>query len=205
MYSNKKKIRGWRRRAKILEWWGEWICKPHLLSFESRGKIYEKCIIDPFYRLEKRQPPLWFFKIIVSKLVVAFENWNKTFKELDQPYDLQLWIYEPHFIYSQLVCDRLHDGKIKVNYFDSMKNQYEFPFEKFSNGNINELKKFEWIRCAEETYIEQYDIDEGDFTLEDILADGYEKGNYNNGDIYYSKIIGNVWVGRVKKETLQIL
>jgi hypothetical protein len=196
MNLNKKKIRGWKRRVKILNAWGERILGVDPDVLNEYGRAYQKCIIDPFYRFDKRHPPLWFFKLIVGKLVIAFDAWGEVFKGNGQPYDLQLWIYEPNYIWSQLVCKKVDVNNKKYNYFSEMENQYAFPFEKFANSNPEHLKTFDWARCAEQTYVDQYDIDEGYYTVDELIHNGYEKQTHQNGEIYYAKIIGNVWVGR---------
>jgi len=59
----RKKIRGWKRRVRQVERWGELIKEPYLKHFVSdTGRhTYERCYLSPFYRLDKLQPPLWFF------------------------------------------------------------------------------------------------------------------------------------------------
>src|ERR1700744_1323889 len=103
--SRRKKIRGWKRRIKQLNAWGNRIQNPYLGRFKEVGDYtYDRCILYPFYTLEKRQPPLWFYKIMVKKFAEACFEWNKVFEALKSPYDLQLWLYDPSFMWSEIIC-----------------------------------------------------------------------------------------------------
>ncbi|MGN6179296.1 MAG: hypothetical protein ACTHNW_08950, partial [Mucilaginibacter sp.] len=99
----RKKIRGWKRRIVQLDCWGEWINNPHLNYFEISGYTYKRCTLYPFYMLEKRHPPLWFYKLIIAKFVIAYKNWLPELNKTGISYDLMIWLYDPAYIRSEIV------------------------------------------------------------------------------------------------------
>jgi hypothetical protein len=196
---NKKKIRGWKRRIRQVDRWGEWIKQPYLDYFISEGGryTYERCTLYPFYTLDKRHPPLWFYKHIINKLVTAYSIWEHVFKELSVPHDLQLWLYDPAYIRSEIICYKMaEEGQHKRFVWES-ELEKPFPYEKFSSFGID-LTKFEWILADDANIHFEDDFDYAGFTLEDLLADGYAKKEQGEGEIYYSKRVGDIWIGRRK-------
>jgi hypothetical protein len=197
--SQRKKIRGWKRRIRQLERWGKRIDQPYLKYFlsESGRDTYERCYLSPFYRLEKRQPPLWFYKLIVSKFISAFESWEKVFNELKIPHDLQIWLYDPGFIRSEIICHKMQrDGDVKRFSWESDIKK-DFPYAKLSSPDYD-LTQFDWI-LADDAHVHfEDDFNYAEFTLEDLLADGYVKKTQHDGIIYYTKRVGDIWIGRRK-------
>lgn len=195
---NRKKIRGWKRRIKHINAWGEYIKQPYLKSFNKAGDYtYERNIIDPFYRLLRRQPPLWFYKLIINKFVNAYFEWEKAFNELSIPYDLQIWLYDPQFIQSEIICYAVENKGDRARYAWSADEQKPFPYDKFSIDDAL-LKRFEWLLFDDELVTFENELKDEDFTSEDLLAGGYVKKETDENVCYYAKRIGDIWVGRLK-------
>ena len=172
---DRKKIRGWKRRVKHISAWGEFIKQPYLKNFNKVGDYtYERSIIDPFYRFVKRQPPLWFYKIIITKFIFAYYEWKKAFDELGIPYDLQVWLYEPAYIRSKIICYAVKNNGDKITFAWESDTQKPFPYYKFAN-NDNSLKQFEWLLTDDELVSFESELEDEDFTAQDLLADGYVK------------------------------
>lgn len=201
LYSNKKKIRGWRRRIKQLDTWYNLRKSPDIDSFQQRGETYVKVIIDPWYRLNKRVPPAWYFKLIIGKLILIHDHWKTTFDSLQQPFDLQLWLKDPDNIESQLVCAKVDsNGERRSNYFRAGTGEANFPSHKWSCDRYN-LSRFEWGRYDDE-YL-RFKKSEGldDEEIEFLLKRGFkeEQTTINgNPETMYSRKAGDVWVGRLK-------
>ncbi|MFD0793461.1 hypothetical protein ACFQZX_07510 [Mucilaginibacter litoreus] len=195
----RKKIRGWKRRIRQVERWGERIEQPylsHLLSDRGRH-TYERCYLSPFYRLDKRQPPLWFYKIIIAQFIKAFQSWEAVFKEIGQPHDLQLWLYDPAYISSEIICYKMQQaGDVKRFSWESDFTK-PFPYEKFSSPGYD-LTQFDWI-LSDDAYVHfEDDLDYAEFTEADLFADGYIRKVQDDGNVYFTKRIGDIWIGRRK-------
>ncbi|TSJ42970.1 hypothetical protein FO440_01905 [Mucilaginibacter corticis] len=170
---------------------------PYLGNFNQPGDYtYERCTLYPFYKLDKRQPPLWFYKLILNKLVSAAYNWDMVFKELGQPYDLQVWLYDPSYMWSEIICYRLDKQiELKTRFVKSLINK-SFPDKKFGLSINN--NEFEWYLADEDLVYFEDDFDCADFTKEEIIADGYVKKQSDEFGDFYIKRIGDLWVGRKK-------
>jgi len=198
-YQQRKKIRGWKRRVRHLDRWGEHIKQPHTEYFlTERGRhTYERYTVSPFYNLVKRHPPLWFYKLIIAKLVTAYSEWQKTFDNLDLPYDLQLWLYDPAYIRSEIICYKMQQHGEQMRFSWESDLSKPFPYEKLGSKQYN-LHDFEWI-LADDAHVHfEDDFEDADFTAEDLLADGYVRKEQGNGMVYYAKRFGDIWIGRSK-------
>ena len=196
--SAKKKIRGWKRRIKQINNWGKRIQKPYLKYFKMPGDCtYERCIISPFYNLEKRQPPLWFYKLIVAKFIEAFYEWEKAFEELKLPFDLVVQLYDPSFMWSEIACYKLNSTEDKITFAWESDLNKPFPYSKFSD-NTAMLECFEWILADEEIVVFESELEEENLTASNLLADGYLKKESHDNGFYYAKKTGDIWIGRLK-------
>lgn len=198
--TNRKKIRGWKRRVKKLDKWGEHIKRPAITPFENYGYTYYRCTLSPFYSLIKQSPPIWFYKLIVAKFVIAYTEWQKTFDALDVPYDLMLWIHDPSFPHSEIIRSEIISYKVdkkgdKATLGWQSDRKAEFPYKLLSDPAYR-LEDFDWMLTDEEYVLFKDDIEEEEINIEALITDGYVKKTHNNGTVYYAKHRGNMWVGR---------
>ncbi|WP_295772352.1 hypothetical protein [uncultured Mucilaginibacter sp.] len=209
-HSQKKKVRGWKRRVHHLDRWGELIKEPHTKYFlTERGRhTYERYTVSPFYNLVKRHPPLWFYKLIIAKLVTAYSEWQKTFDKLNVPYDLQLWLYDPSYIRSEIICHKMQQHGERKRFSWESDLSKPFPYEKLGSKHYN-LQDFEWILADDEHIHFEDDFEDANFTAEDLLADGYIRKQQSDGLIYYAKRYGDIWIGRrrdaMSKDTKDVI
>ena len=199
--SNRKKIRGWKRRIKQIDRWGEDLKNPNIEWFKQKNTqhIYQRCYLSPFYMLDKRHPPLWFYKLIIAKFITAYSEWEKVFDESGIPYDLQIWLYNPSYIQSEIICYKVEEPGEHMRLGWEIEEQKPFPYQKFASKGYD-LNEFEWALAEEANVVWEDDFDYAEFTLEEILVDGYEKRELEDGQIYYAKRIGDQWIGRRKRE-----
>ena len=197
--STRKKIRGWKRRIKQVDRWGEDLKEPSIKWFKRKDTrhVYERCYLSPFYRLNKRHPPLWFFKLIIAKFITAYNEWEKEFDKLEMPYDLQIWLYDPSYIESEIICYKMQEKGERMKLGWEAKEQKPFPYQKFAS-NAYDLNEFEWVLAEENNVVWEDDFDYAEFTLEEIIADGYVKRELEDGQVYYAQRIGDEWIGRRK-------
>ncbi|MEQ8475440.1 hypothetical protein [Fulvivirga sp.] len=205
--SNKKKIRGWKKQVRKIDQWFELVKKPDFDHFESRLEDYVKIRIDPWNRLSERTPPMWYSKLILKRLIDIYDLWDKEFQKLNKPYDLQLWINEPNFIKSQVVCAQVDkDGDQRNNYYRIVEHQADFPTNKWQS-ELFDLNQFTFQLYKDEnlSFKNLEDLEEDE--IADLIKEGYEAEETIIGgqtDIMYSKKVGNVWVGRKNKSAANI-
>ncbi|WP_342644707.1 hypothetical protein [Mucilaginibacter sp. CSA2-8R] len=201
-HSAKKKIRGWKRRVRHLNRWGEQIKQPYTEYFVSNNgrHTYERYTVSPFYNAAKRNPPLWFYKLIIAKLVTAYNAWTATFEQLGIPFDLQLWLYDPAYIRSEIICYKMaQQGERRRFSWESDLNK-PFPYNKLGGLNYN-LHEYDWILADDEQVYFEDDFEDADFTADDLLSDGYVRKKQPDGTVYYAKRLGDIWIGRHQNAT----
>lgn len=68
-FSNKKKIHGWKRRIKQIEQWKQRHIDLDIERLCRNNRDYVKLWIDPFYRLTRRNPPMWYYRLILESMI----------------------------------------------------------------------------------------------------------------------------------------
>jgi hypothetical protein len=200
--NNKKKIRGWKRQKRKIEKWKIHNFKINSNSLGKYDRDYLKIIIDPWYRLVRRNPPLWLFRYILSNLIEIFFNWYKELEKMEEPFYLKIWLSNPHFINSQIVSSFRDNLHFYDNIFRKSDEIKGFPFDKF---RIPELALFEWELFIDENYYFENDLKEGVYTEAEfkiIKKKAYSKDivRYSDGteDNCYSIKKGDIWLGKLK-------
>jgi len=158
-FSNKKKIRGWKRRIKQIEQWKLHNIDLNVEQLKHDKRDYVKLWIDPFYRLSRRNPPLWFSRLILVEMVEIYQSWYQKLKQLDEPFYLKIWLYNLHFINSQIVVAFRECLHYYNNTFDRNNENKSFPFDIF--GDRQSLEYFDW----------QLHIDSDNYCLSDLQED----------------------------------
>ena len=106
-----KKIRGHHRRQKQIDSWRldnmSFDLTDYLLNEQDR--YYAKIRVYPWNGISVTnsvipEPTRKTKQKIVSALLDIYENWKSQLDKLGQPYYLKLWLFEPHFSQSQVVC-----------------------------------------------------------------------------------------------------
>lgn len=104
-FSNRKKVRGWKRRIRHLE---QFRLAYRELDVEAlrhgRGVQYVKIWLDPWSRLEPRNPPYWYRRRILAALIDILGAWREQLERMGEPYYLALWLFDPDFHRSQVVA-----------------------------------------------------------------------------------------------------
>lgn len=141
-------------------------------------------------------------------MLEVYQSWHEKLSNLNENFYLKLWIYDPHFINSQVVvaykdCLHFYDRT-----FDIGTQDKKFPFHKYKYLK-EKLEMFDW----------QYHIDCDVYTESD-LVDNVQRGwmsageldalkgkayrveaiHLSDGDIdkTYCVQVGDVWVGSFK-------
>jgi hypothetical protein len=188
---NKKKVRGWKRQIRKLEQWKQ----NHLqLSLNRYGYEYVKIWLDPWYRLQKRNPPIWFRRLIVAALIEIYAAWHKQLVSSGEPFYLKIWFFEPHFIQSQVVAATGERVEYYENLFVPDTESKKFPFVKYAHADYD-LTAFDWqLRVDEDFYFKQAD-EFTDEEFERLKKKAFRVEQTEDGDTMLTIKRGNIFVG----------
>lgn len=176
---------------------------------------YVKLWIDPFYRLVRRNPPVWFSRLLLAALLDIYEAWHQQLKQRNEAFYLKIWLFEPDFISSQVVAaigEQLHayDHAFEQNTMMQVKADERLAKLPLLQ-KIKGVELFAWqLHIDAEFYYES--------ELEDDLASGFrterevkcikskaydvEKQQWSGQpDSVYKLQAGDVWVGERRERT----
>ncbi|MBA4496266.1 hypothetical protein ACFO25_12195 [Paenactinomyces guangxiensis] len=202
---SKKKVRGWKRQIRKIEDWKQRVNTLDMKTLEEYHRDYVKIWIYPWYNLEKRNPPLWYSRLVLAEMIEIYLDWHKKMTKTGEDFYLKIWLYDPDFIHSQIVvayksCLHFYDKTFEVN-----PNTKPFPYHKFDSIR-DQLKRFSWkLHLNQVTYTES-DLTEGWYTKKEAerirtKADQIKQIDMGNGEFetIYSIYTGDVWIGTFKE------
>ncbi|MBP1994344.1 hypothetical protein [Paenibacillus eucommiae] len=139
----------------------------------------------------------------------VYRIWNEKLLKLEEDFYLKLWIYDPHFINSQMVaaykdCLHFYDQTFEVG-----NQEKQFPYHKYTYLR-EKLEMFDWhLYMDSDIFAESELIDNiqrgwmSEKEIEAIKGKAYkvETIHLSDGDTdkTYSVKVGDVWVGSIKK------
>ncbi|WP_419465960.1 hypothetical protein [Bacillus spongiae] len=207
MHSEKKKIRGWKRHKRKIERWKHDAINLNMDNVRDYQRTYVKLWIHPFYALIRRNPPVWYNRLLLDAMLDVYLVWYQKMKQENENFYLKIWLYDPHFINSQIVvaykdCLNFYDKT-----FDKREEYKPFPYEKFPSLK-DKLEQFEWESCIETVSYDETDLNEwvidGLSSKKEVQAiknRAYNVSSYKSEEgitRYYHIDTGNVWVGTFK-------
>ncbi|WP_235976322.1 hypothetical protein [Niallia circulans] len=169
---------------------------------------YEKLWIHPFYGLERRTPPNWYNSLLLDAMIEVYLEWHQKMKKEDVDFYLKLWLYDPHFINSQIVVAYRNCLDFYDETFKRRQENKRFPFDKFHSLR-DKLEQFEWDLHIESDYYDENDLnewlEEGALTEKEvsrIKEKAYDAVRIKEEDgsfLQYSLDKGDVWIGTLRR------
>ena len=160
------KIRGHNRRHKQIDNWRLVNLSLDLNDYllNERDRYYAKIRVHPWSGLSLKnsvtpQPTGKTKQKMLNGLLDIFENWKAQLDKLEQPYYLKIWLFEPRFSQSQVVCaigDRIdfyentfykpdNNKTIKLDNYGSLKTKlsklswdYRLDEDQYDNNEVSE-------------------------------------------------------------------
>lgn len=207
-FSKKKKIRGWKRHKRKIERWKQNAINLDMDYLRNYQRQYEKLWIHPFYKLERRNPPNWYQSLLLDAMIEVYLEWHQKMKKEEEDFYLKLWLYDPHFINSQIVVAYRNCLDFYDKTFKRRQENKEFPFDKFHSLR-DKLEQFEWDLHIESDYYDENDLnewlEEGALTEKEvsrIKGKAYDAVRIKDEDgsfLQYSLDKGDVWIGTLKR------
>ncbi|MEQ9167267.1 MAG: hypothetical protein RLO12_13500 [Fulvivirga sp.] len=171
-----KKIRGHKRRWSDIDQWVENQKNLDLDYLKKYKRDYSKIRVHPWSGIsltnsQTPEPNGQTKTKILSGLIEIYDSWKKELDKLDESYYLKIWLFEPRFANSQVVC-------AIGDYLDFYENTFYKPddWKKLNPENYgplkNEIESFNWEFRLDEDHFDN--SEPGDPKLYATLAD-YEE------------------------------
>ena len=157
-FTKLKKIRGHNRIRKKIELWRNVSLKPNLDLIQNYYYDYVKIWISPFSNLNYKEndysgPKSGNRLLILNALFDIYDNWDLELKKLNTAYYLKIWLYEPRFTRSQVVC-AIED---RIEWYDEVlqmaENNIKFPHDKYKKL-ANRIDQFTWTAAIDDEIFE---------------------------------------------------
>ena len=176
-----KKIRGHTRRHKQIDIWRLDNLSLDLTNYllNEHDRYYAKIGVYPWSGISvtnsaNPEPTRKTKQKILSGLLDIYENWKNQLDQLGHPYYLKLWLFEPRFSQSQVVCALgesiafyeqtfFKPDKIKVLQFNNygtlkaklekLNMDYRLDEDHYDNGEVGQPEQYASIQDFEETKI----------------------------------------------------
>ncbi|MEL1246235.1 hypothetical protein AAEO56_18315 [Flavobacterium sp. DGU11] len=210
-----KKIRGHKRRLKQIEYWKQFHLSTNLNEILYKWQDhYAKIRIYPWNGFTTGnshvpEPRGKTREAMLNGLFDIYENWKMQLDKMGEPYYLKIWLYEPNFSKSEVVCairDKLHKYD---NTFLEAENNAVLKTEPYGSARFK-IEAMEWEHNIEEEHHTNFVGEPGDYAslddfnasrqfLKQMLKKPHRTTIYEEpiGDIteFYSFKRGNVWIG----------
>lgn len=210
-----KKIRGHKRIWKAIKLWEEENINLDVQELKVQQRKYVKIWVSPYcdYDLLKSytgEPKGKTRELILASLIKIFNSWHSQLELLEETYYLKIWLYEPNFSKSQIVCALGDFIGFYETTFHIPTNQKRFNSENY--GNLSEqLGQFKWTYAHDEKALTLEDIGEPDefnsikeyrenknyikTRLKNPFRKSISKGQSGEGTEYFWFKHGAVWLG----------
>ena len=211
-----KKIRGHKRRLKQIEHWRHWHLTTDLKEIlKHHENHYAKIRIYPWNGFTAGNSitpePKGSTKLaMLNGLFDIYNNWKQQLDKIGKPYYLKIWLYEPHFSKSQVVCAINEKLDFYEDTFLEGKENKKLDASKYGSAT-EQLEKLTWNHCIEEEHyqnnfvgnIDEYSSPQDFYKtrrwFNRILKKPHRTTPYDERTAdcfeFYSFKAGNVWVG----------
>ena len=184
-----------------IEFWYEIFKIPPVEAIKGNKDHYVGLWIKPWYKLNKKNPPLPVFQEMLDAFSRMVDDWDKAFTDAGDPYDLQLWVYDEHMMDSQLVCAGVDKpGDRRTNYFTDCPEQYKFQSEKYKKSAHFDPDDFEWTTYEVRDYLFEKTDDLSPREIRKLIKAGWHEEtafpNTEKEEQSFWQIYDFVWVGR---------
>ena len=208
-----QKIRGHNRRHKAIEHWRLENLELRLDLLEEFGYQYTKIRIRPWSGLSligsivpepRRKTKL----LMLNGLVDIYNSWKTRLEKFGQPYYLKIWLFEPRFSESQVVCAV---GE-RIDYYANLSLEAD-DVRELRTGNYGYLKSklgnLNWELRIDEDHIDDDAVGEPELYskyrdyietkkwFNKLMKKPHRTRKYSDGAEFYSFAKGDVWLGGI--------
>ncbi|WP_283637399.1 hypothetical protein [Aquaticitalea lipolytica] len=185
--------------------------KLDLDNLKHNERDYTKIWVHPYSGISLTnskipEPKTETRKRILNGLLDIYESWKNQLELLNEPYYLKIWLFEPRFSKSQVVCAIGNSIDFYQRIFNIPENVEEFK-NNFGGITKNRIDSFNWECRLDEDFLFSSDIENPeDYKSEKEYLE--DKKWFNNrlkkkhntktlkdGTETYAFEIGKVWIG----------
>lgn len=161
-----KKIRGHNRRHKQLDNWRLDNLSLDLTDYllNERDRYYAKIRVHPWSGLSLTnsltpQPTGKTKQKMLNGLLDIYEDWKKQLDKLGQPYYLKVWLFEPRFSQSQVVCAIGNNVDFYENTFYKPDTNKTIQLDNYGSLKTK-LSKLNWEYRLDEDHYDNTEVGE---------------------------------------------
>ena len=205
-----KKIRGHKAIWKDIEAWKQRYSR---INSEYADREYVKIWVHPYSGislLNSRipEPRRETRSRMLGGLLDIYDSWKVELDKLGEPYYLKIWLFEPRFSLSQVVCAVGESSDFYQHTFYKPGTSRTLPFQNYGKHQ-ERLKKLSWELALDENFIDNQTIgvpedfiSEAEFFanrrwVKRKLSGPHRKEMFEQEEIYYIEM-GKVWIGGEK-------
>jgi hypothetical protein len=192
-FSNKKKVRGWKRRIRQLE---RFRLAHRVLDVEAlraSERNYVKIWLDPWSRLVPRNPPYWFRRRILAALIDIYDAWRQALDAAGEPYYLEIWLFHPDFHKSQVVAAVGDCIDFYRNVFEPVEEADSHPPAVYDDPAYD-LDRLSWRAGTEIHAVSSSEVEDFQYAA-DLARRANRVQQASWGDMLYIFELGGVWQG----------
>ncbi len=193
-FSNRKKVRGWKRRLRELE---RFRLAHRTLDVDALRRdelAYVKLWLDPWSRLVPRDPPVWFRRRVLAAFLDVLHSWGRALEATGEPYYLRLWLYDPRFHRTQVVAAMGERIRWYETMFVPAAGARALPPPQFRDPAYD-LAEVEWEPCLDtDVLLEDDASDERDLARIRRRASRVEHARWGQALFLFDR--GLVWLGK---------
>ncbi len=204
------KIRGLGRRGRAIEQWRRAKLTLPSARLENDERPYAKLWIEPWANLFATEEPRKGHRSeMLNALLDVYDGWHAQLQGLGLPFYLKVWLFEPRFMKSQVVCAIGDSQDFYQKTFTPATANLPIPTSRYF-GLDQRLAEFEWKTHLDEHFYFESDFDavqldgsEGMHAHRKGLLKRLQPGGYSSSDVdfmgkttrAFAFPLGYVWVG----------
>jgi hypothetical protein len=198
-FSNRKKVRGWKRRIRQLEQFRLAHRELDVEALRRGGRHYVKIWLDPWRRLVPRNPPYWYRRRIVAAFIDILGAWRERLDAAGEPYYLELWLFHPDFYDTQVVAAVGEEIDFYRTSFEAAEGASAQPPTEYRDAGYD-LDSVRW-RVGQVISVEMASAYERDFqALAKLVPTADRIQQTADGDTLLIFYRGLVWLGSLPSQ-----
>lgn len=180
-----QKIRGFNRRFRDIALWRLENLDLRLDYIEKDSSERTFILVDPWLTIplinsKIPEPKRKTKRLMLNGLIDIYESWKVQLENLGKPYYLKIWLFEPRFSKSQVVC--AVDDSIDLYENDYPKPAIVKQFKPSNYGQLSErLQKFDWDHRIDQDYCDNNFVGEPDLYA--------SRQDYENSIIWFNRLL----------------